>query len=256
MPKVEDYIAYMTELAKKAGFTDEQAKPLLEALKNDTIREGFVPRPNYSSDLDRTRAEATTSAKAFYDNWFATEGKPAHDKALAAISELSKYKSLYGDLDGDGNANAGAKTNGNYLTQEQFQQELAKSLSSVNAATVAMQKKSMRIAAQHLKDFQEVLDPDDLEKFATEHNLSDIDLAYREYVSPRIQKRQAAEWEEKVKKAKEEGALEERSRMKTRTPGGREYTNPFLKPRDVKADDPEAGRAAFISGWDADANKK
>ena len=107
MPKVEDYIAYFNELAKKAGFTDEQAKPILEALKNDTIREGFVPRPNYSHDLDEANAKARTAAieeaRTFYGNWVNTDVLPKYQTQIdAATKKLTRYQELYGDLEGSG----------------------------------------------------------------------------------------------------------------------------------------------------------
>lgn len=262
MPKREDYVAYMTELAKKAGFTDEQAKPLLEALNNETFREGFVPRPNYSSDLDsavkRAKDEATASAKAFYDDWFAREGKPAYDRALAATEALGKYKQLYGDLDGTPSplpAGGGNGTNGT-LTKEQVQEMLNQGLAAAMTPIVNMQKTAMKIATQHYATFNEVLDPDDLEKFARDKGLTDVGIAYKEYVSPRLQERQNKEFEEKLKKAREEGAKEERSRLNVPANyAPREYVNPFLKPRDANAP-ADAGRSAFFEGWDEAANKK
>jgi len=262
MPKVEDYVAYFKELAGKAGLSEEQAKGVIEVLNNPTIREGFVPRPNYSSDLDsvvaKTKAEATAQAKAFYDDWFAKEGKPAYDKSQQVIKDYAQYVALYGPLDGSpSGSNPSAGGNGNYATPEQVKQSISEALAATMGSVVNMQKKSMRVAAKHLREFNEVLDPDDLEKFASEKGYRDIDQAYQAYVSPRIEEKRNAEWEAKVKAARDEGAKEERSRLKVPHDfKSREYVNPFTKPRE-KVENPEAAsRDAFLSGWDADANKK
>ena len=260
MPKVEDYVAYFKELAAKAGLPQEQADKVLEALNNPTIREGFVPRPNYSSDLDsataRAKAEATTSAKSFYDDWFQKEGKPAYDKSQSIIKDYAQYVALYGPLDGQPTGTGGGNGN-NYLTPEQAKQMMSEGQAALMGSIVGMQKKSMRVATKHLREFNEVLDPDELEKFASTHGINDIDQAYNAYVQPRIAEKQNLDWEAKVKAAREEGAKDERSRLKVPHDfKAREYVNPFTKPRD-KVENPEAAsRDAFMAGWDEAANKK
>ena len=261
MPKVENYEDYFKELAKKAGLSDEQAAPVLEALKNDKIREGFVPRPNYSADLDsvkakaaeESRAAAIAESKAFYDNWYKTEAKPAYDKALAIQDQLSKYQTTYGALD-DGLNYSGSNGGSKQIKMEDVEKLVRDATAAQAAAFIDMNKKSMKFATKHLQEFNEVLDPDDLEKFAQTNGYSDIGQAYSAYISPRIQAKQTEEWEAKLKAAKEEGITEGRSRATASSVGAREYVNPFMKPSETTVD-PNAGKNAFYAAWDEHANK-
>jgi len=260
MAKKDDFIKEMQELASKAGLDAEQAKALEAIAANDAIREGLVTRSNYSRDLDAVKAKATTEAtekattdaKAFYDNWYQTEAKPAYDKALSVQELLGKYQSTYGTLDGTPDPTNSNPTK--YITPEEAQKMVTDATSATQAAFIDMQKKSMRVATQHLHDFNETLDPNDLEKFAKDQGYSDIDIAYDKYVEPRKLAKQQEDWEAKVKAAKEEGVKEGYSRQVATSPGGREYVNPFTKPN-PNADNPDAGRDSFFAEWDEQANQ-
>ena len=264
MPKVEDMKKYAAELAKKAGLDEEQAKTLEALMDNDTIKNGFVARPNYSADLDsikaktaeEAKASAYTEAKAFYDKWWNETGEPAYKQSQAVVEKYAKYRELYGDLDGSvsgtGMHGNGGNGNGRQLSTEDVEKLLQERLAATNSAYINTTKQAMRVTGRHLKEFGEVLDPDELETFATRNGYTDIGKAYDAYVAPRREAKQQEEWEAKVKKAKEEGLQEGYTRRVNTAPGGREYVNPFLKSSGA---DPEAGRNAFFEAWDEHANK-
>lgn len=253
MGKLEDLKKYGQELAKKAGLNEEQVKTLLEAFDNETIREGFVMRPDYSRDLDKAAAKAKDKAekdaKAFYDNWWSTEAKPAYDKAIALQEQYAKYKQLYGDLEqqnlNDGNNNKPPAG----MTQEQIDKLISDKLAGVNENYSRTLKEAMRISTQHLKDYGEILDPEELEKFAAEHKYTDIPTAYQNFVAPKLKEKEEAAWQKKLEEAKAEGVKEGRSQAPT-FPGERprEYVNPFLKQRGIpEGKDPkEVSRDAFL----------
>ena len=261
MAKVEDYKAYWMELAAKAGVPEDKAKAMAETLGDEAVakafKQAFKAVPDYSYDLDqvrdKTKSEATAEAKAFYDNWYATQAKPAYEHNLKIIEEYNRYKSLYGDVNNaEGAGNVGA--NPGYMTEKQAEEMINRAMAAQNAAYVGLTKNSMRIATQHLREFGEVLDPDDLDKFASNKGFTNLDQAYKEYVAPRQEAKHTVEWETKVKAAKEEGAREERSRSKHPADShGRGYVNPFTKqgealPKD--ADPTVHARNAFMDGWD------
>ena len=262
MAKVEDYKAYWMELAAKAGVPEDKAKAMAETLGDEAVakafKQAFKAVPDYSYDLDqvrdKTKAEAVAEAKKFYDDWYNAQAKPAYEHNLKIIEEYNRYKSIYGDInnaEGTGN-NAGA--NPGYLTERQAEELINKAMAAQNAAYVGLTKNSMRIATQHLREFGEVLDPDDLDKFAANKGFTNLDQAYKEYVSPRVAERQAKDMETKLKAAREEGAREALSRAKH--PGdshGRGYVNPFTKqgealPKDAVPE--EHSRNAFLDGWE------
>ena len=100
MAKIDDYKTYFAELAKRAGLTEEQAKPVLEALSNEAIhkvfRDGFKALPDYSYDLDQvrdtTRTSAVAEAKKFYDDWFREKGEPAYLQHKKVADEYAEYQ--------------------------------------------------------------------------------------------------------------------------------------------------------------------
>lgn len=257
MAKIENYRDYFAELAKKAGLTDEQAKPVLEALSNEAIhrvmKEGFKALPDYSFDLDQvrdtTKASSVAEAKKFYDDWFATTGKPAYDEHVRVANEYKQYQQRYGALDRSGGDNGG---NTNTFSKDDAQKLIDTALAARDAAYVGLTKAAMRVAVRHLKEYGEVLDPDDLEKFATEHKFSDINTAYDAYVKPKADAAAKTKHDKEIVDAKAEGAREALSRHKIPADSKpREYINPFLSKPDIPKDaDPEKfARDAFLEGW-------
>lgn len=233
--KFEDMEAYAKELANKAGLTPEQVTAWLEVFKNDKIREGFVTRSDYSRDLDAQRDKAIKEtkdktyeeARQYYQKWADTEVQPKLTKAVEAIDQLARYREAYGELTGGGDPHP-KPTSG--ITKEDVEKMWNEKLVGWQAANVNMQKQSMRVAAQHLKEFQEVLDPDELEQFAQKNGYSEIGPAYEAYVKPRRDALAKERYEADLKKAREEGFKEGQSRSHARTAHEREYANPFLKP--------------------------
>jgi len=262
--KTDEWKEYWTKLASDAGLPPEKAQQIWdEALQNEKVLNGLVARSEYSRDLDSTRDKVAKEtkektwqeSKAYYDNWLAENVEPQRKQMLAILDDYNKYKSTYGDLDGSFNATGiDGKGNGNSLTKDEVEAMLQEKLSATTAAFVDMQKKSMRVATRHLHDFGEPLDPNELEKFAKDNGYSDIDIAYKEYVAPRIEAKRQEEFEAKLKAAREEGAKEERSRLSNpATHKSREYINPFLKPsEDASAD---KARAGFFEEWENYDNK-
>lgn len=247
----EEWKAYAKELGDKAGLDKEQAAAWLQVFDNEKIREGLVSRSDYSRDLDSvrdksakdTKDKVTQDIRAYYQKWADTEVQPKLDQALKVVDELSKYKAAYGDLTSSGNGDNPPVPKG--LSKEDVEKMLADQLSAIQGSVISRQKAAMRVASRHLHDFNEVLEPDELEKFAQEHGYTDIDKAYSAFVQPRHEAALAEKHKEEVAKAREEGIKEGRSRAAAPTAHEREYTNPFFRAKDEKGEDP---RAAFFAG--------
>lgn len=253
--KYEDFEPYWKEVAGKAGLEEEKAAAALELFKNDKIREAFVTRSSYSRDLDKVRDEAhkkgldegTTKSKAFYDKWWKEEGEPAHKQAMSILDEYNQLVSLYGKPDspkGNGNGN-GQQT----FSMEEVEKMLNDKLASTNSAYIDMLKKSMSVSARHLHEFGEPLNPEELEKFATDNGYSDINQAYQAFTAPRVAEREKAKHEEALAKAREEGLKEGLSRSHAPTSGDRLYDNPFLRKPEGEVGQ-EAAKADFFSAFD------
>ena len=79
--------------------------------------------------------------------------------------------------------------------------KMAKEYLAYNAA-------STKISMQHLKDFGEVLDMNDLLKVSADNGGININLAYEKYVQPKREALQKKAFDEAVAKAREEGKVE------------------------------------------------
>lgn len=258
MAKVEDYKQYWLELAKKAGVPDDQANVVATALDNESVRrafrDGFKATPDYSHDLDqvrdRTRGEAQVEAKAFYDKWFAEEGKPAYERAIALAKDHQRYKELYGDL--TDSTPSGSGTAPQFLTRETAEQLINQSLAARDSAYVGLTKNAMRFAVDYYRRFGEVLDPDALEKFANDSKSPNLEIAYKGYIEPRVKETEAKDMEAKIKAAREEGAREALSRHKIPVDSKpRDSFHPLLnREAPTKDSDPtKVSRDSFLEGW-------
>jgi hypothetical protein len=259
MAKIEDYKAYWMELAAKAGVPQDKAQAMADVMGDEAVakalKQGFKAIPDYSYDLDqvrdRTKAEATAEAKAFYDNWYKTTGEPAYLEHQRIADEYKRYKETYGDLDGGGNGNG--NRNAPSYTKEDILKEVESRLAARDAAVVNLTKQSWRYPLRHYKQFGEEIDPDALEKFAADNKFSNLDEAYLAFIRPKMEAKAQVEMEAKLKAAKEEGAREALSRHKIPTDSKpREYVNP-LNPANVvpkDADPDQFSRDEFLKAWD------
>jgi len=264
MAKVDDYKTYWLDVAAKAGIPEDKAKAIAEHLGDEAIakafKQNFKALPDYSYDLDQVRdrtkadttAEATAKAKAFYDDWWKNTGEPAYLESVRVADDYRKYRELYGDLNNDGSNNG--KPTPPSFSREDADKMIAERLAAHDAAYVGLTKGAMKIAVQHFKDYGEVLNPDELEKFANENKLGDLNSAYEAYVKPRAEEKAKEKHEAELAAAREEGAREALSRHKLPADSKpREYVNPFLSTTEVPKDtNPEAfSRDSFMEGWNS-----
>ncbi len=210
---MSDLAKYAQELFKKAGIEGDKAKAVLDALGDETMAkafsEGFVETPRHHSTLDKTvgeykgkLTEAEKRAKEVND-WYASNGKPAYDWALANQKKLKDYEDLYGPIESGGDRRAAAQVAG--MTQEQVAAFVEQREKQRDVAYVSMAKDIARASGEHLSRFKETLDIDAVEKLALERGLS-FGQAYQAMVAPRVEEQRNTEIEARVKAAREEGA--------------------------------------------------
>lgn len=248
MSKISDY---WQELAKKNGIPEDRAKAILEALGDETtykaFENAFVPRPDYSRDLDKVRDEWKTKAEkdaetaAQYKDWYEKQAKPAYETNLAGIETLNKYRSLYGDLPQDG-LNIPKKEQPQGLTRAEFDALMAEH----DARASSIMKFIPMKALEYQSKFKEVPNLDEFEQFAVKSGLPP-EVAWEKWISPKVQEQQKTETEALLKAKYEEGLRDGASRAKT--PNGtarRESLSPFFDRKDPAKVDADAGRRAFM----------
>lgn len=205
-----DLKAYWQEMAKKAGLSDEQQQAVSALLGDEKVgkvfADGFVTRSDYSRDLDRTRDEWKGKVDQ-YDQWYKNQALPAYQQGQELAQRLEAYRKTYGDLDPN-NPTGGGQSG---LSREDMLKILDERQGQQNAAYMRVVKTLSKANVDHFKRFGEPL-PDDFEDFAVKRGGDPMD-AYNAYIAPKVQEaaaqaeaKKAAEWEEKLKAAREEGA--------------------------------------------------
>jgi hypothetical protein len=267
---VADLQAYWQELAKKANLPEDKAKLVSDALADETVqrtfRNGFRAMPDYSRDMDsvrdRTRAETSEAVKAYYDKWYQSEALPVltrkEQEAANYKAAVDQYRQLYGDIDGNANGNGQrqiATPSGDFLSKSEFQEFMR----AREQAEINVLKAGLNAASHHMHVFGKPLDVDAVLRTANEKGLT-FDQAYQSYVAPELEKRTKDQHAEELKRAREEGARDERSRMKIPVDSGPRELHPFFdrettdptKPAPTERD----SMAAFIEGWHEAAERQ
>ena len=93
-----------------------------------------------------------------------------------------------------------------YLTRE----EAARVQGDLELNQLKLTTMLTKLGLQHSREFDEVLDVDDLVQFAQDSNLR-LDLAYERYVGERREAKRQRDLDERLKLAKEEGIKEGRA---------------------------------------------
>lgn len=256
---------YVTELAKSAGLSDEQAKALQTAFGNEKVANGFVPRPEFSRALDeKDKTIKDEQAKLGNERqqlteWYQKSALPAYQQAAKDRDALQKYAATYGELpDGTlvegGNPTAIHRATEDYISKKDYEAELVKR----DQMTVQLIKGASKISTDYLHRFGKPLDLDAVEKIALERNLN-LDQAYKELIAPEVEARSATELDAKLKAAREDGLKEGLSRSSTPLDTKPKESHPFFdryKPEQgASAIDVERKvRNSFVETWNKEAS--
>jgi hypothetical protein len=208
----DDLRSYTQELFKKAGVDNEKAKAILEALGDESIQKafksGFVEGPQHHSTLDRMKSEWQNKLSEYeskirqYDDWYQKQALPAYQQYQSAAQALQRYQELYGPIESAADARQAAAATG--LTKEQVTELVNETLKQRDQAYVNLTKDVTWATTDHLQRFKEPLDLDAVEQYALKNGVS-FRQAYKEVIAPKLEEQRNAEWEAKLKAAREEG---------------------------------------------------
>lgn len=193
---------YVEELLKAAGVTDESQKQVvLGVFSNEAaakkLSDDVLRQQDYSRNMDTLKADKDKWSKFYQDTltW-----KAGEEQRLADLdARVKAYEAAYPD--GGGERPVIQPVQGDFISKKDFEAEQAKR----DGMTIGLIKTMGRLASQHVIEFKEPLDVDGLEKIAVERNIPLIQ-AYDEMTKPRRTELQQAQWEAKLKEAREAGA--------------------------------------------------
>ena len=121
--------------------------------------------------------------------------------------------------------------------------------------TIGLVKSVAKITAKHLKDFNEEPDLDAIEKIAIEQGLT-ADKAYAEWRRPKDDARAKEQQEAALKKAREEGEIEGRSKIAASTVSDPDRSSPFMANLRKAGEVKEGPKESFVKGWREAAQPK
>lgn len=245
MAKPDPYAQFLAEVLSAVP---EDKRATIEGTLNDAsvapvVRERVLARADYSRQSDALKqaraqleSEVTEARKRIdgWTNWY----ENANKEYDTATKKLQRYQQEFGDLEGDG-----VQPKKDFLSKEDFTRELqARDRDAITFADVLTDLK-----IEHRQHFGEKLNTNELLKYATDRGLP-IDIAYQQMVAPKIEERRSTEIEEKIAKAREEGAQEALSRHKL--PGVVSYNEPHPIDRtDTTPVSKEDRIAAAVASW-------
>lgn len=200
------------EIEKTAGWTPEQSAQMrtylleneaaAEHLGNSTARHS-----EYSSALDKARdLETKLNEAAKYQQWY----EKNYAVANAAVTEAARYRERYGAL--DETPNPVPANNGASVPAGMTKAEIEQLLTDRDNRWASITKTGLRLASRHAAEYKEALDIDAIEKIAIEKSIP-LDIAYEEFVRPRVQEAEKKRTDEEIKRRVDEGIAAERSRM-------------------------------------------
>lgn len=259
----EDLKQYAQEMFRKAGVSQAMTDAFVQTLGDPTVekafREGFVPTSQHHSTIDKMKGEwegkytqADSQVKA-WNEWWAKNGA-----TIQAIPEtyqrLQAYEQTYGKLDmNSSNSEIRQAAQASGLTKQEVEEMLAQRTQTLAQATSTLMKDVAYITADHQQRFKEPLDLDKLEEYAAKSGLP-LRQAYKEFISPKSEEIRNAEFEARLKAAKEEAVRDYASKHQLPVETKPKEPHPIF---DQKAPDPQLNefqrernsKEAFLNAW-------
>lgn len=217
-----------------SSLTDEGDRKVLETLgsKYPTLKEGVLRQSDYSRKLDefkREKADALQWKQKLdeWDQWKQDNWDEEHGMTKAqkfALDEVERLKELGGE---DMDFAKLADWTGNFVkekglidktTLEATLSEKEKQINSGFEGHAYVSAKIPHLIVKHLKEFDEVLDPQDVLKKAGETKEYDLDRVYEGMVSERREKIKAERLNAQIEEAKKAGFEEGKKLANQNTP--------------------------------------
>jgi hypothetical protein len=239
---------YWAEYAKTAGLPEDLVKAGDAFMSNEKVMNAFVPRPEFSRTLDAKDKEAREAQAALLkyqtevQEYYKSETQKSAERQRAvdeAAATTQRYRDLYGELPGDPTHQRQVVTtpafdSSQYISKKEYEE----SLKRIEGQSLYVIKEGLKAADHYRSTFGKPLDIDALEKFAIEKGLP-LNVAYSQMIQPELEAKQSSSFAEQLKKAREEGAAEAISRVKSPIDPRPVEPSPFLsnvlKPADKSA---------------------
>jgi hypothetical protein len=260
---IEDLRAYWQEIATRQGLDADTISAMDAALGNEAVakafKQAFVPVPEHHSRLDEIKAEYN-ARKAELDQWYEQTALPAYQTNINGIERLHQYEALYGPIDSSDTSRGMANDFG-FSSKAELDKYLDERLRAERAGYISITKAIPKMTVDYYNRFKEVLDPDEIEKISIAKGLPP-DLAYKEYIAPKVEAQQKEQYEQALKEAREAGAREALSKANIPIDTTPRESSPFYErfstPSDKQMSEPEADRASrseFLNGWNSYAEQ-
>jgi hypothetical protein len=238
---------FWADYAKTSGLPENLVKAVDEALSNEKVANAFVPRSEYSRSLN----DKDTALKAAQDQlqkyqldvqqYYKDEATKAAERQKAyddAMALRQRYIDTYGALSDDPTQHRTVATPSIDPNQYISKKEYEDSLKRIEGQSLYVIKEGLKASQDYFSKFGKPLDIDALEKFAVEKGLP-LNVAYTQMIQPELEAKQSSSFAEQLKKAREEGAAEALSRVKSPIDPRPVEPSPFLsnvlKPADKAA---------------------
>lgn len=240
---------YMTGLADAAGIP-EADRPAF--LAKDEVKK-FAHSSLEAVEREKGRAAAERKAR---EDDYKKNLEIANNNAQVvanAQKQVQAYVEKFGELPGGGdpaNPAARAAAVSDAIDKKTFDERIK----ATEGNTIGLVKSVAKITAKHLKDFNEEPDLDAIEKIAMEQGMT-AEKAYAEWRRPKDEARAKEANEAALKKAREEGEMEGRSKVAASVVADPDRASPFMAHLRKSGEVKEGPRESFVRGWRESAQK-
>lgn len=173
------------------------------------LKESVLARSDYNAQSDALRKEREDMQTFLqterqkiegWTKWYAdTSGEYA-----ATVDELKKYRDEFGDLTDAGQRREAARHG---MSKEEFESKLSEEITKRDTAAIKFVDDLTDLKIEHRQRFGERLNTEEVFKIAGEKQLP-LDVAYDVYIADRVEDLRKKDFDDAVKKAREEGAAE------------------------------------------------
>lgn len=231
-----DVNAFMGDIFQGVAIDDS----VKAALSNPAVVKRLEESALRQSDYSKLAAEYKEKIKGAQDYW---DGLAKYKKELETSVEKERIalrQRLAGD-DADLNDPTTVKTPAG-VSREEFQKLQQDAVGYMNEVSM--------LGNKHLKEFGEVMDPQELLKISAANGGISISLAYDQLVRPKREELQKADIEKQLAAAREEGKLEAQKNFNIPSNEGSGFQNAIPSSLDnLGKSNPEFGRMAAVKAW-------
>lgn len=230
-------------MCAEAGLSPEETQAALAFASNPKITSRLdtlvkTGTEDYSAQVGRVRAMETKLAE--YGTWYGT----ASAQFQTMADDLAAAKAQLARGGGDpNNPNPNPIDTSKFLTKA----DLDRVVQDQGTRFAGILKQATHIAADHAARFGEAPDMEAIDTIAREKNLP-LDLAYQQYIKPRVDAKATADMDKRIADAKAEAVRDYASR--NHMPADpRPAENSFINPRGPKPDSPKDIDSELMAAW-------